>query len=767
MKPQIPPNPVRRDLMGENAPSVWPGEDPSLYGSATLSPTGAVETRSFQTFTVTYTVGRLGLDDTGAIRVSFRLVTDAGLAQTGDPGAANFVTARTTGQGAISLRIGREGPRPWNTTVTAQLNGGYLSEGDQIVLTFGDTSQGGPGMRMQTFAEHGYEFRIATDVQATNNFLPLPQQFAVPVVAGEAVLWRAVLPTLRRPGEPFHLGLKAEDAHGNPTTQAGGRLRFLPSLPVEGLVAECAYDASARAMCFDGLRVATPGELWIKVMVDDRLVCEAGPLVIADSPHAHFWGDLHGQTGETVGVNTIESYFDFARNKAFLDVSAHQGNDFQITPAFWDKLNGLTAQWHEPGRFTVFPGYEWSGNTAVGGDHNVFFAEEGREIRRCSHALLEDRSQIGTDAHTLSDLFDALRGTDTVIYGHVGGRYCNIHYDHDPVLETSVEVHSAWGTFEWVLTDGFALGRRVGVVCNSDGHKGRPGASYPGASEFGAYGGLTCFLTDRNDRPEIMEAQRRRHHYGTTGCRMYMAVTADLPDGSEVFTRNPAVVRDAPRHPARTAIMGDIIRVAGDHLELSLDLRAHAGLERIEIRRGADVLETLRPYAAADLGSRLRVLWSGAEYRGRGRNTRWAGRMTFDGAEITRMEPINAWNDDRLLRQSGCDSVIFDAVTTGNFMGFDAWIAAGAGARLHARTNRGDLDLDLSGIGVAPVVLDAGGLDRKLSVQRLPDDPLPRAFATKRRIALLPEGDTPLWIAVTTEDGFQAWSSPIYAIPSD
>jgi hypothetical protein len=38
------------------------------------------------------------------------------------------------------------------------------------------------------------------------------------------------------------------------------------------------------------------------------------------------------------------------------------------------------------------------------------------------------------------------------------------------------------------MQDCFALGHRVGVVANSDGHKGRPGASYPGASEFGAYG---------------------------------------------------------------------------------------------------------------------------------------------------------------------------------------------------------------------------------------------------------------------------------------
>ena len=65
--------PVRRELVGDNGPSVRPGDDPALYGSAVLKPLEAVEVRSFQTFTVTYTVGRIGLDDTGAIRVCFRI----------------------------------------------------------------------------------------------------------------------------------------------------------------------------------------------------------------------------------------------------------------------------------------------------------------------------------------------------------------------------------------------------------------------------------------------------------------------------------------------------------------------------------------------------------------------------------------------------------------------------------------------------------------------------------------------------------------------
>ena len=48
--------------------------------------------------------------------------------------------------------------------------------------------------------------------------------------------------------------------------------------------------------------------------------------------------------------------------------------------------------------FVTLPGYEWSGNTAVGGDRNVCYRTEGRPIFRSSHALLPDRSDLHTDA---------------------------------------------------------------------------------------------------------------------------------------------------------------------------------------------------------------------------------------------------------------------------------------------------------------------------------------------------------------------------------
>ena len=54
-----------------------------------------------------------------------------------------------------------------------------------------------------------------------------------------------------------------------------------------------------------------------------------------------------------------------------------------------------------------------------------------------------------------------------------------------------------------------------------------------------------------------------------------------------------------------------------------------APIERVDVLHGARVVQTVRPYAASDLGARVRVLWQGAEYRGRGRETNWQGKLTI------------------------------------------------------------------------------------------------------------------------------------------
>ena len=56
-------------------------------GSAVLEPSGPIEAGSLASFVLVYTAGFYGIDDTGGIKLSWRLVTDQGRPQFRDPNA--------------------------------------------------------------------------------------------------------------------------------------------------------------------------------------------------------------------------------------------------------------------------------------------------------------------------------------------------------------------------------------------------------------------------------------------------------------------------------------------------------------------------------------------------------------------------------------------------------------------------------------------------------------------------------------------------------
>jgi hypothetical protein len=328
------------------------------------------------------------------------------------------------------------------------------------------------------------------------------------------------------------------------------------------------------------------------------------------------------------------------------------------------------------------------------------------------------------------------------------------------VLETAVEVHSAWGTFEWLLHDAFEKNFRVGIVANSDGHKGRPGACYPGASFFGSQGGLTCFLAERLDRDAIFQTMRRRRHYATTGNRAFVSVAAELSSDAEVFERDPSL-GPSRSEKSRRLLMGDIARVVDDEIDLVIEIDGSAPIERIDIHDGLDLIETVRPYSEQDLGSRVRLVYTGAEYRGRARTTTWDGTLTVDGSRVLRTSVINNWNLDRGIQQADASQVTWKAVTTGNYGGIDLWMDGTAG-RLAFQTKPVSGEVMISELGVHPQRFDASGLDRAVELQRLPEVMEIRAMKLRRRVKLRPRGDTRLYIRVQQEDGHRIWTSPIY-----
>ena len=178
---------------------------------------------------------------------------------------------------------------------------------------------------------------------------------------------------------------------------------------------------------------------------------------------------------------------------------------------------------------------------------------------------------------------------------------------------------------------------------------------------------------------------------------------------------------------------------------------------------GATPVATAPAYSKNQLGRRIRVLFEGAEYRGRGRETFWRGTARLIANRFTRAEAINHFNADKPLRLgSNGDLLEFDTVTTGNFSGFDLWLEERDAGEIDIAANHVSRRFTLGEIGEEDTIVDLGGLGRRLRLFRLPETNDAWRFSHTHAFDIERGRDNALYVRVTQEDGHQAWSSPIY-----
>jgi hypothetical protein len=724
--------------------------DRRYIGRAWITPDGPVVAGQYGTWALGYEVGAYGYDERARLKIASRFASDWGTPQFTNPRGANYTTVRLETQCATAVaQIGfepRGQVRPWFKTIVISVADGSLYPGDRILITLGDTSGGGPGSRAQTFRERGCEWRFFVDPFGTELYAVLEASPKIDVVGGTVHRLVAVAPTTVRPGEPFDALVKAEDVWGNPCerfeghvalTAVGAELDALPSA-VKFLGGDVAV---AR---LPGLRLPEAGAEARIAAVHGEHRTESNLIRALGRGEARtFWGDLHGQTRATVGTGTIEEYFAFGRDVALLDMMCHQANDFQVTEDEWQRLRREIDRFHADGRCVIFVGYEWSGMTPGGGDRNVMFKGDVASLHRSSHAEVDDMRDAATDCFPVTELFRQFEGRDDVLLiPLIGGRYADIVGFHDPRLERVVEIYSDWGRFEWLLQDALANGYRVGFVANSDGHKGRPGASHPGASTFGAYGGLTCVLAESLTREAIFDAVRERRCYGVTAAqRIHVELTVNgLSMGAEARARGPVTIR------GRVVGTGD--------------------LERIDVFRGLELLRTITPYRSSDVADspRYRIAWAGSRVRGRDRLTRWDGSLELSAGHIVAAVPFAMENPEKGIVEQTPGRIAWISNTTGDDDGLDLTLDGPTDAVLRFRTPVIDLDVPLSDLADGTTrTFPAGGIDLRVFMRRLPTRGFTRELAIDHIDPALPSGVcAAYWIRATQEDGAQAWTSPVY-----
>ena len=696
----------------------------------------SLEAGQSSVFTIIYEVGKFGIDDSGEILVARRDVCDSAIPQFEDPMRDGYVSVISdTNARLIISYIPTRYIRPWKAAISIKVRDGSIYPGERIYIRFGDPK--GPGYRIQTFPEKEHIFRVLADCAGSGNFQDLESTPVIEITGGKAVQIEGCLPSTVRPGVGFNALARALDKWGN----ISGNCRSTVSLEIDGKAYSSELENGIHE--FTDIHLEAEG-VYYPILSDSTgsVVGRCNPVICSESHHNILWGDMHGQTKETVGTGNPDLYFSFARDKAYMDFSAWQGNDFQITDETWENINKKVKEFNEPGRFVCFLGYEWSGTTPMGGDHNIYFLGDDQKIHRSYHWQIGMKNQDGSSRNPLSELWREFSGRkDVMAIPHVGGRYGNFDY-FNPDFIPVVEIHSHHGSFEWFFRDALARGLKPGIIAASDDHSCRPGLSFPtevssrgGFVSFDVKGGYTAVFAEDLTRKSIWEAIKARHCYGTSGERMIACVSC-----------------------------GD--RIMGDEFELSsppvidIDVTGTDNIRELYVMRDLEPVFRLNDSRPRDK-SRIFIEWSGVRVRSRAKKNIWKGTVKVGGASITGVsEYINQKRHKRTEIISE-NLIAFNSATSGDTDGFEMELDNSSEALITVITDNSTFSFTKDDISGGYIHHNCGGVNLEIRAGHPPAD-TQRSVSMQFIDATALPGEHAYWIKAVQNNGHTLWTSPMY-----
>ncbi|MFV2070776.1 MAG: DUF3604 domain-containing protein, partial [Pirellulales bacterium] len=522
-----------------------------------------VEVLSHHTWTLVYTAGKAGIRPGGAIRIAMRHVHEWSPPQTTDPQKAGFVSVKTTGNARVELTVADRSRVPvaqyfpWQHMVEVTVSDQGLAAGQALRVTYGDRSQGGPGMRVQPFDESRFVLKCYVDALGNDDFLPLRDHPAIEVVAAGPYRMNLVMPSDAVVGEPTWCLVRSEDRFGNPANRYRGTVRLRCTDPEARLPKAYTFTADDEGVHrFSDVVLNTEGQHAIRVE-DGRFSAIGNPVRAAATRPQRLllWGDIHGHTLYSDGRGTVEEYYAFAERVAGLDFCAVTDHAFEILGPMWAHSKAVTNRCYRPGRFVTFQAFEWSGPTRVGGDHNVYFLEDDPPIyrsklmydRRNFQMVHEPDSKVAHVTEVFDRLAARLRDKDVFCIPHYGGRKGNPQW-HNPEVQRMIEIYSEHRRSEDWATTFLTKGYRVGIMASTDSHFGNPGhgylkPSYLWDSQEIGMAAVAVYAPERT-REAIFRALYDRHVYATSGERIILDVRADeFPMGSEYRTIVPPTLK--------------------------------------------------------------------------------------------------------------------------------------------------------------------------------------------------------------------------------
>jgi len=208
--------------------------------------------------------------------------------------------------------------------------------------------------------------------------------------------------------------------------------------------------------------------------------------------------------------------------------------------------------------------------------------------------------------------------------------------------------------------------------------------------------------------------------------------------------------------------MGDVIDLGQGTATLHGQVIGTAPIERIELCDGKQIFKTIRPYTQAKLGSKIKVLCSGAEVRGRARRVDWTGGLSVAKNQILNVEIINFHNPSLPLRQTDAQNLQWDSITTGGHAGCVLQLEDAQAGSLTVKTTQGMVTLNVGSIGFESTIQAYGGVAKQISFYRLPDEPNALEMTLDKPLSEEICQGCVVYLRMTQVDGHIAWSSPFY-----
>ena len=460
--------------------------------------------------------------------------------QTHDPQGPGYLTAVASSGTPVEIEL--EPNRCFFTLLCPQ----GLGAGDALTITIGDSSGGGPGVRVAhhpTYGDAGpvRDWQLVCDVDRQGDGqvvrqAHMPRLRVVPAPPSQ-VLVR--IKSQARPGVSTDLQITVVDRFGNHVPDYRGSFRA----SVEGASGTLTVDPSA--MLGKGLALE-PEDGGSKRFPDSMVLQEEGihrirvesvspggdalqgvsnPVTCGNKTDDYeiLWGDIHGHSYYSDGTHSPDFYYDYARTVGYLDFCALTDHD-GFADHLWPDIIDATARAYEPGAFTTFLGYEWKGDllqqivvlfkNALGGyypgrsatsrspiDFLALVAKDGAMVMR------HDMPSLGTrwrrldasgELERLVQIYSFMLASEAVDAPHVRGE-----------LDGGNSVQAA-------LADGL----RFGFIGCSDTHASMPGRCQSVTKGFPGYGsrpyGLTAVYARENTREEVFRALYDRRCYAAT-----------------------------------------------------------------------------------------------------------------------------------------------------------------------------------------------------------------------------------------------------------